>query len=57
MPAFPVAFSQTPADLRRHPPLLGEHSVEILKEAGLDQAAIDAMLKDGDTVQAGQAAE
>jgi crotonobetainyl-CoA:carnitine CoA-transferase CaiB-like acyl-CoA transferase len=51
-PAFPVAFSETPADLRRHAPNLGEHSVEILREAGLDQAAIDAMLKAGDAVQA-----
>ena len=51
-PSFPIAFSETPADIRRHAPNLGEHSVEILKEAGYDQAAIDAMLAEGDTVQA-----
>lgn len=48
-PAFPINFSETPADIRRHAPVLGEHSVEILKEAGLDQAAIDAMIADGAT--------
>jgi len=48
-PAFPIAFSDSPADIRRHAPLLGEHTLEILKEAGLDQASIDAMLESGAT--------
>lgn len=48
-PAFPIAFSETPADIRRHAPLLGEHSVEILKEAGLDDGAIDTMIENGAT--------
>jgi len=52
MTRFPVNFSATPADVRRHAPRLGEHSVEILKEAGLDQSAIDALLESGATVQA-----
>jgi formyl-CoA transferase len=29
---FPFKFSATPASLRRHPPLLGEHSTEIRQE-------------------------
>jgi crotonobetainyl-CoA:carnitine CoA-transferase CaiB-like acyl-CoA transferase len=52
MTRFPVTFSETPADVRRLPPRLGEHSVEILREAGLDQAEIDAMLESGATISA-----
>lgn len=48
-PSFPISFSDSPADIRRHAPLLGEHTVEILSEAGLDQAAIDAMIESGAT--------
>ncbi len=51
-PRFPITFSETPAEIRRHQPNLGEQTVEILKEAGLDQGTIDAMLRDGDAVQA-----
>jgi len=50
-PAFPVNYSESPADIRRHAPGLGEHSVEVLKEAGLSQAEIDAMLSAGVTIQ------
>ena len=52
MTKFPVSFSETPADVRRLPPRLGEHSVELLKEAGLSQAEIDAMLESGATLRA-----
>jgi len=48
-PAFPISFSESPADIRRHAPRLGEHTVEILKEAGLDEAAINAMIESGAT--------
>jgi crotonobetainyl-CoA:carnitine CoA-transferase CaiB-like acyl-CoA transferase len=48
-PAFPISFSETPADIRRHAPRLGEHTVEILKEAGLDEASINAMIESGAT--------
>ncbi|MDX2224854.1 MAG: CoA transferase [Rhodospirillaceae bacterium] len=52
-PAFPVNYSATPAEeTRLHQPRLGEHSVAILKDAGLDQAAIDALLASKATVQA-----
>lgn len=43
----PVALSTSPARLRRPPPLLGEHTREILRDLGFDQAEIDAMRKDG----------
>jgi crotonobetainyl-CoA:carnitine CoA-transferase CaiB-like acyl-CoA transferase len=52
LPGFPINFSATPESIRRHPPRLGEHSTEILKEAGLGQVAIDAMVKAGATLQA-----
>jgi crotonobetainyl-CoA:carnitine CoA-transferase CaiB-like acyl-CoA transferase len=38
--AIPVHFSQTPGDLRRPPPRLGEHSREVLAELGLSEAQI-----------------
>src|SRR3546814_7670560 len=43
----PVKFSDTPGRLRRPPPMLGEHSEEILAELGYDGGAIDAMRADG----------
>ncbi|MBV7483218.1 CaiB/BaiF CoA-transferase family protein [Bordetella sp. BOR01] len=44
---FPVKFSDTPGQLRRPPPTLGEHSNEILAELGYDAAAIDHMRASG----------
>jgi crotonobetainyl-CoA:carnitine CoA-transferase CaiB-like acyl-CoA transferase len=40
---FPVKLSGTPQRVRRHPPLLGEHTDEVLREAGVDAAALDEM--------------
>jgi crotonobetainyl-CoA:carnitine CoA-transferase CaiB-like acyl-CoA transferase len=44
LPGIPAAYSKTPAAIRRLPPRLGEHSVEILREAGLSPAEVDALL-------------
>ncbi|MEE4186637.1 MAG: CoA transferase [Gammaproteobacteria bacterium] len=52
MTRFPVNFSATPAENRRHQPRLGEHSREILLEAGLSEAEVDALLAARGTVQA-----
>ncbi|OZI74703.1 CaiB/BaiF CoA transferase family protein [Bordetella genomosp. 12] len=37
-------YERTPLSLRRAAPRLGEHSRELLREAGLDEAAIDALM-------------
>jgi crotonobetainyl-CoA:carnitine CoA-transferase CaiB-like acyl-CoA transferase len=39
----PVRFSATPASVRRPAPRLGQHSVEVLREVGLDEATIAAL--------------
>jgi crotonobetainyl-CoA:carnitine CoA-transferase CaiB-like acyl-CoA transferase len=41
--APPFELSRTPASVRTPPPLLGEHSEEILVELGYDTAAIVAL--------------
>ena len=51
-PDIPATYSRTPGEIRRHQPRLGEHSVEILKEAGLSDDEIRAMLAAGATRQA-----
>lgn len=44
---FPVKLTGTPQQVRRHPPLLGEHTREVLAEAGLDAAALAALEEAG----------
>ncbi|MEA2584265.1 MAG: hypothetical protein QOF33_2350 [Thermomicrobiales bacterium] len=45
---IPVKFSRTPGEIARHAPLLGEHTVELLKQyAGYGDEEIDALLKQG----------
>jgi len=51
---FPIKFSRTPGTLRRLPPRPGEHTREVLAEAGLDARHIDALHADG-SVGRGQA--
>ena len=43
----PMNFSKTPAQIKRLAPRLGENSVEVLREAGLAESVIDAMLAAG----------
>jgi crotonobetainyl-CoA:carnitine CoA-transferase CaiB-like acyl-CoA transferase len=51
MTRFPVTFSGTPAENTRHQPVLGEHSVEILREAGYSSNEIDTLLGSGATLK------
>ena len=46
-PGFPIRFSRTPSIVERGAPLTGEHSREILAEAGFDAAAIERLLASG----------
>jgi crotonobetainyl-CoA:carnitine CoA-transferase CaiB-like acyl-CoA transferase len=43
--AVPSEWSDSPPSIRRHAPLLGEHTEEVLREAGLDAAAIARLCK------------
>lgn len=45
--APPVEWSGTPGGYRRHAPRLGEHTLEVLREAGIGQGDIDALLASG----------
>ena len=46
---FPVSFSQGPSEVRRLPPTLGEHSQEILSEAGFSEDEISTLRASGAT--------
>jgi crotonobetainyl-CoA:carnitine CoA-transferase CaiB-like acyl-CoA transferase len=46
---IPTTYSETPGEIRRLPPRFGEHSVEVLREAGFTQPEIDALLASGAT--------
>jgi crotonobetainyl-CoA:carnitine CoA-transferase CaiB-like acyl-CoA transferase len=48
--APPMKFSKTPPDIHRLPAALGEHSVEILREAGYSQTQIAGMMAEGVSV-------
>jgi crotonobetainyl-CoA:carnitine CoA-transferase CaiB-like acyl-CoA transferase len=46
-PGIPAWFSRTPVRIREAGPRHGEHTVEVLREAGLDQSEIDGLLREG----------
>lgn len=45
--ASPMKLSATPVAMRRPPPLLGEHTAEVLAEIGLDAAAVQRLRDSG----------
>jgi formyl-CoA transferase len=44
---LPIKFSRTPGQIGRHPPRYGEHTRELLTEAGLDDERIDELIERG----------
>ncbi len=56
MPSFPVNFGATPADIRLPAPRLGEHTFEVLREAGLTPGQIEDLCARGAAMTAEQAA-
>ncbi|MFB6087187.1 MAG: CoA transferase, partial [Haloarculaceae archaeon] len=44
---FPVDMSETPASVERPPPRVGEHTREVLREAGYDDALIAELVDEG----------
>ncbi len=49
VPDIPTTYSRTPAEIRRLPPRLGEHSREVLREAGFSEAEVDDLRASGVT--------
>jgi crotonobetainyl-CoA:carnitine CoA-transferase CaiB-like acyl-CoA transferase len=47
LPGIPVNYRKTPGAIRLLPPRLGEHSGEILREAGLAATEIDTLFAAG----------
>jgi crotonobetainyl-CoA:carnitine CoA-transferase CaiB-like acyl-CoA transferase len=43
----PLHFSKTPTAVKRPAPLLGEHTREVLREIGYEDAEIDRMVIEG----------
>ena len=47
MLANPIHFSETPPTYDRHPPLLGQHTEEILEELGYSPAEVNSFQESG----------
>lgn len=47
MTGIPIKLTQTPGAVRRPPPLLGEHTAEVLSEVGYDPATVAALEASG----------
>jgi len=45
--ASPIRLSKTPVEYRRAPPLVGEHTDEILADLGVDAAGIAGLRERG----------
>jgi crotonobetainyl-CoA:carnitine CoA-transferase CaiB-like acyl-CoA transferase len=46
-PGFPIKFSKTPCAVERGAPVTGQHTQEVLKEAGYDDATIASLVANG----------
>ncbi|MFA9516376.1 CaiB/BaiF CoA transferase family protein [Halopenitus sp. H-Gu1] len=47
MPGSPMHFSRTPTTYRHHPPLLGEHTADVLTEYGYDEGDLRTLREAG----------
>jgi crotonobetainyl-CoA:carnitine CoA-transferase CaiB-like acyl-CoA transferase len=47
LPGLPATYGKTPGAIRRLPPRLGEHSAEVLREIGLGEDEVAALLASG----------
>jgi crotonobetainyl-CoA:carnitine CoA-transferase CaiB-like acyl-CoA transferase len=45
---LPISLDGSPTEIRRHPPLLGEHTEEILGELGYSKADVARLRSDGE---------
>lgn len=52
-PGFPIRFSRTPSVVERGAPVVGQHSRDVLREAGYDDAAIEALVAKGAVAETG----
>lgn len=52
-PGFPIRFSKTPSVVERGAPVVGQHSRDVLREAGYDDAAIEALVAKGAVAENG----
>lgn len=52
-PGFPIRFSKTPSSVDRGAPVVGQHSRDVLIEAGYDDAQIEALLAKGAVAETG----
>ena len=52
-PGFPIRFSKTPSKVERGAPVTGQHSRDVLLEAGYDDATIERLLAKGAVAENG----
>ena len=51
---IPIRFHGTPCEVRKHPPMQGEHTRELLRELGYDAAQVQALIDAGTVADAAE---